>query len=83
LKLCPLQFEGMPVQARAMVVDDVLADLTETQARTLRANPTLLAVRCEAHLRNTLPELVNLSHAAKGRLTKLLREVLPALDAVA
>lgn len=69
-----LQFEGMPAEARAMVLDDVRADLTEAQRLQLRANPTLLAVRCEAHLRNTLPELLELKTGEVERLASLLRQ---------
>lgn len=74
LKLCPLQFEEMPIEAREMVIHDVLADLTPSQALALRANPTLLAIRCEAHLANILPEELRplLTDDDVGRLAELL-----------
>lgn len=77
LESLPLQFEGMPVAARALVIDDVLADLAESQATALRANPTLLAIRCEAHLANLLPEELRpmLTDDDVGRLTALVTEL--------
>jgi hypothetical protein len=68
----------MPPEAREMVVNDVLADLAESQALALRGNPTLLAVRCEAHLANLLPEELRpmLSDEDVSHLTELVRGLL-------
>lgn len=69
----PLHFAGVALEARELVIGDVLADLTTNQRLELEAHPALLAVRCEAHLRNTLPELLVLTQRERRRLTALVQ----------
>ena len=68
----------MDPEGRVMVVCDVLADLTALERHDLLTDPSLLRLRCQAHVTMRAPELVmrDLFDEDKARLAELAEKAL-------
>jgi hypothetical protein len=71
----PLLFAEMAHEDRVMVIDNLLADLTQDEARTLVVNPAILGLVAEAHLAGRCDSLESLSDMAELLLDDDFRDL--------
>jgi hypothetical protein len=76
----PLLFAEMAPEGRVIVIDNVLADLTPDEARTLVLNPAILGLVSEAHLAGRCDSLESLADMAELLLDDDFRDLAALAD---
>jgi hypothetical protein len=70
----------MAPEGRVMVIDNVLADLTLEEARTLVVNPAILGLVAEAHLAGRCDSLESLADMAELLLDDDFQDLAALVD---